>query len=64
MPTKDIKPADFTILTLNDSMRVALRKFNREDKHHPSPNFQNTGLALSGIMRKNESINQYIKRRY
>lgn len=42
--------------------RYILKIVERETSIHNSPNFKGTGLALVGMLKKNETIEQFKKR--
>ena len=52
---------DDNFLILHEG-RYVLKAVERETSIHGNPNFKNTGMALVGMLKKNETIEQFKKR--
>ena len=49
---------EMTVINVNNKQHV-IRPFIRDYPNYPKPNYRNTGCAFVGILKKEETLNQF-----
>jgi len=53
--------SNYKTITVHSRTHV-LTDYDRNNKVYPNPNYKNTGMALVGILRKDETLKEWILR--